>query len=288
MKRAYFILAAAALVGAGACQKGTDDTPPATDKRIEINTSIANHSGASGTTRTPQLNGNGSGNFADGDRITLFVRSESGQTTATDYTVGVSKLYWKNIRLNPEDTKADFSACYPEQKVADGKFTFNIETSPDKDLLLAQSRNITVESEEPVDLLFTHAMHRLVINYSTQSDIKIDEITTVCTAKSTCDVDLNTQTLDSSASGKADFSASGRSAQFMIVPQKVSDIEVLVTVDQMSKKFALSELVTDHEDLENGKQLTVNIKVRDGKIVLEGSSIVQWGDQGTVEGDIIL
>ena len=131
-------------------------------------------------------------------------------------------------------------------------------------------------------------MHRLVINYSTQSDIKVDDITTVCTAKSTCRVDLHTQTLDSSASGKADFTASGRSARFMIVPQMVSDIELHVTVDQMSKKFALSELITGHDGLESGKQLTVNIKVRDGKIVLEGSSIVQWGDQGTVEGDIIL
>lgn len=288
MKKTYYILAATAILAAGGCHKGNDDTPAAIDKRIEICTSIAGETNASSATRAPQLDINGSGNFASGDRITLHVVSPSGQTTSLKYGIGVSKLYWKDISLNPEDANVDFSACYPEQELIDGKFTFDIEAAEDKDLLLARSKDITVESEEAVDLLFKHVMHRLVINFSTQSDIEIDQITTVCTAKSTCQIDLNSLSLDSSASQKADFSATGKNAEFMIVPQKTSDIDLLVTVGQMSKKFTLSDLVANHENLESGMQFTVNIKVKDGSIVLEGSSIVQWGNQGTVDGEIIL
>lgn len=288
MKKTYYILAATAILAAGGCHKGNDDTPAAIDKRIEICTSIAGETNASSATRAPQLDINGSGNFASGDRITLHVVSPSGQTTSLKYGIGVSKLYWKDISLNPEDANVDFSACYPEQELIDGKFTFDIEAAEDKDLLLARSKDITVESEEAVDLLFKHVMHRLVINFSTQSDIEIDQITTVCTAKSTCQIDLNSLSLDSSASQKADFSATGKNAEFMIVPQKTSDIDLLVTVGQMSKKFTLSDLVANHENLESGMQFTVNIKVKDGSIVLEGSSIVQWGNQGAVDGEIIL
>lgn len=289
MRNAYYILVISTILTTSSCQKENDGiSTTAPNKKIEINTSIANTSSLSSSVKSPQLNEDGSGNFANGDEITLHVLSESGEATIIKYGVGTTNLYWRDISLNPEDNNVDFSACFPHQALSDGKFTFDLETTPNKDLLWAQRKSIPAESEATVDLLFKHVMHRLVINFTTQSNIEIDQINTVCTAKSTCEVDLHTLSLDNSSSNYADFSASGPKAVFMIIPQKASDVSLFVTVGQMSKQFALSDLVTEHDNLGSGMQLTVNLTVKDGSIVLEGSSIDQWGDQGTIDGEIIL
>ena len=38
----------------------------------------------------------------------------------------------------------------------------------------------------------------------------------------------------------------------------------------------------------SGKELTVKLTVRDGKILFAGMTIEGWGNQGTVDGEIIL
>lgn len=73
----------------------------------------------------------------------------------------------------------------------------------------------------------------------------------------------------------------------MLVPQKVSDVKLHVVVGKLEKDFNLNEYVK-LDNLESGMQLTVNLKVKDGSIVLEGNSIDPWGDQGTIEGEIIM
>lgn len=283
----YYVAAVAILFATSGCQKDSEDTLSVGDKKIEFKTSIVNENPISGNIKKPVMNDDGSGNFSNGDVFTLYVLSESGKSTNIKYSVGITNLYWKDINLNSEDHQVHFSACYPEQELSDGKFSFDMETAPVKDLLWAHNKGVSTETSEPVELQFKHIMHRLVINYSTESDIEVDQIKTVCTAKSTCEIDLAGETIDHSNALKADFPATGKQISFMLVPQKVSDVKLHVVVGKLEKDFNLNEYVK-LDNLESGMQLTVNLKVKDGSIVLEGNSIDPWGDQGTIEGEIIM
>lgn len=288
MKSIYYYAAViATVIATNGCHKNSDDTLPAGDKKIEFKTTIVKEDAISGNTKAPILNTDGSGNFSNGDILTLHVLSESGEPTLIQYSVGITNLYWKDVNLNSTDHQVHFSACYPEQNLSNGKFSFNMKTASTKDLLWAHKKGVAPGTDSPIELRFKHIMHRLVINYSTQSDIKEDQIQTVCTAKSTCEIDLASETINNSNSQKADFEASGKQVSFMLVPQKVSDVILHVTVGQLKKDFNLNEYVK-LDNLENGMQLTVNLKVKDGNIILEGSSIDPWGDQGTIEGEIIM
>lgn len=285
MRIAYYALIAASLVTfASGCHK-EENAVTGADKQITLRPTIATKAEA----RAPQLNGIGSGNFSDGDTFTLYTTSASGQTTSLSYTVGVGKLYWKDVLFAEQDKSVDFAACYPESEIVDGKFTFDLETASDSDLLWAHTKGVAVWTEAPVELTFEHVMHTLAFNFSTNSDeIALEQIKTECTAKSTCEVDLANGVIDNSSSRKATFSQTGTKAVFRIVPQRSSDVTIKISAGEAEKSFNLSDVVTEHPDLEGGKILTVNLTVKDGKITVDGSSIVGWGDQGSVDDEIIL
>ena len=78
---------------------------------------------------------------------------------------------WISLRAIPrQDKSVDFAACYPECEVVGGKFTFDLETASDTDLLWAHTKGVAVWTEVPVELAFEHVMHSLVFNFSTNSD----------------------------------------------------------------------------------------------------------------------
>lgn len=289
MKKAYCILALATVFATLGCQKNEGENNPSGDNnKINIVTSIGKDA-VSHEVRRPQLDNDGSGNFANGDMITIHALSESGRKTTLRYGIGVSSLYWTDIDLSESDSKVHFSACYPEQNLVNGKFTFNLETTSDKNLLWAHKQNITAQTDESVEMLFNHVMHRIIINYTTQSNkIDLTQTQTVCTAKSTCNVDLLEKSLDNSSSQKASFTENGKNIEFIVVPQKVSDVSLHVSVGHIDTTFSLDELVTNFTDLNSGMQLTLNLVVKDGSIALENSTISQWGNQGTIEGEIIM
>lgn len=290
MRIAYYALIAASLVTfASGCHKEDDNAVTGADKKITLRPTIAMKAEARAQTRAPQLNGIGSGNFSDGDTFTLYTTSASGQTTSLSYTVGVGKLYWKDVLFAEQDKSVDFAACYPESEIVDGKFTFDLETASDSDLLWARTKGVAVWTEAPVELTFEHVMHTLAFNFSTNSDeIALEQIKTECTAKSSCEVDLANGVIDNSSSRMATFSQTGAKAVFRIVPQRSSDVTIKISAGEAEKSFNLSDVVTEHADLEGGKILTVNLTVKDGKITVDGSSIVGWGDQGSVDDEIIL
>ncbi len=283
MKKAHFALVGTACLMAAGCSK--ENTPATTsDQKITLQTSIE----AETVLESPTLDEEGSGNFAPGDIFTLQIFAPQGEPTQFAYQVGTTQLYWKEIALNPTDQSVTFSACYPTQTLTDGKFTFNLSEAAEKDLLWAYRAGIPVGTESPVDLTFKHAMHRLVVQFTENSDLATDQVKTDCTAKSTCEVDLMSGTLDNSASTKSTFSATGDKAVFLIVPQRPSDVSLQVTAGTSTKTFSLAELSSKYDELEGGKQLTVNLTLKDGKITLEGATIEGWGDQGTIEGEIIM
>ncbi len=288
MKIKYYILllAMAILVTVGC---NNDDKPSLNpNKKIEFKTSIATETAITSIMKSPQLDQNGKGNFTNGDTFSLQISAQSGEVTVLRYTIEETDLYWKDININSEDKAVDFAACYPEQKLIDGKFSFNIETAPYKDLLWAHEKKVPVLTISPVNLTFKHVMHRLIINFTKESDINPELITTICTAKSMCEVDLIKGTLNDISSAKASLSEVGPQAVFQIIPQKTSDVFIEVKAEQLERKFNLTEAIKEYDNLESGMSLTVNITLKDGKILFEGNSIAGWEDQGSVEGEIIM
>ena len=295
MKKMLWMVMAWAMTAVSGCSLDQSELPqPDVEKKITFNTSIETQSIVSnvsqqGLTRAPQLSENGSGNFVNGDIFTLLISTSSGHATNCDYQIGSSALYWKDIPCDPEDRSVDFAACYPTQALVDGKFTFDLKASEDKDLLWARMSGVPPMTETPINLTFKHVMHRLVINYEMAPEERPDDpIQTVCTAQSTCEFDLASGTLDTSASRKADFTAVGDMAAFLLVPQRVSDVSLRIAFGQNVKELRLDELVTGYDSLEGGLQLNVNLKITNGAIILDGASIIEWGDQGVVEGEIIM
>lgn len=283
------VLAVSATIGCSITEERSVLIDP--NKKVSFSTSIVTSPIETGelVTKAPSLSDNGTGNFTNGDLFTLQTSTASGSTANLEYRVGFSNLYWKDIVRTPQDQTVNFAACYPKQSLNNGKIAFDLETAQDKDLLWARMNDVPLMTETPIDLTFHHAMHRLVITYEIVSGLSAGEaIQTVCTAKSTCQIDLASATIDNSATRKASFSAEGNSAVFLLVPQQTSDVTLRINLGQNTQEFPLNELVSNFSALESGKQLNVNLTVKDGTIQMDGSSIAGWGDQGTVEGEIII
>ena len=291
MKSLAYILVAMVFPFLNACNGGTSTPEPdpapgdngSTDTRISISASI------DARTKAPQLGGDGSGSFAAGDIFTLHLANRVPQSTTYDYKVGETSLFWEDLPLASDDGLIDFYACYPKQMLSDGTFTFDLESAADHDLLLATTKGIRSGTEEPVELRFHHAMHRLVVNFtSDQSYVSADEIQITCTAKSSCKVNLLDGTLDNTSARTASFTEVGRTASFLIVPQSTSDVMLEIRAGEDVKELALRDVVTTGDDLESGKQLTLNLAIKDGRLQLKDAIISGWGDQGTVSDDVIM
>ena len=280
----FVILAVAAASGFAGCRKGEDKTP-VSNERINIVAGIDPI-----VTRTPQLGSDGSGVFADGDSFSLLAFGASGKSTLVDYAVNKSQLYWKDVQSSAADGKISFAACYPVQNIDGGSFAFDLAAAADKDLLMASVGDVTVGTSDKVSLRFRHAMHRLVINYTVDesASVSASEIETSCTAKSSCRVDLVAGSVDSSAASKSQFAANGGSVSFLLVPQACSDVEVTVKAGELSTTFTVDEKADACDMLEGGKQLTLSLTVKADRIEIGDIVIDGWGDQGTVEGEIIM
>lgn len=95
--------------------KGTDET----DRMIDIRTSIE------ALTKSPALDGNGEGNFSNGDIFTLVVSGSGFPNIDTSYTVGTTDLSWADLNLPEDAGNVYFSGCYPVRgKAVDGISTF--------------------------------------------------------------------------------------------------------------------------------------------------------------------
>lgn len=284
MRKVSWMMMAVLPLALSGCAKDLGGTTVPSEGKIMIETSIVEPS----VQKTPALSGDGSGNFADGDVFALYVASPADAMNRFDYRVGSTTLYWKDLQLQPEDRTVTFAACYPKQEVVDGTFTFDLESAADQDLLWARTPDVAVETETSIDLTFKHAMHRLAVNFTVDPAVTLAEVTTVCTAKSTCEVDLVGGTLNAAASRKASFTQTGEQVAFLLVPQPTAEVSLQVTAGELVKTFTLDELAAGHDSLESGKQLTVNMNISKDSIELNGTTIEGWGDQGTVDGEIIL
>lgn len=87
---------------------------------------------------------------------------------------------------------------------------------------------------------------------------------------------------------KETFSVTKPEGNFFLYPQPTDRVSLEVHAGEATKQWTLSELAPKQDELESGKELTVKLTVRDGKILFAGMTIEGWGNQGTVDGEIIL
>lgn len=283
MNRMVYLATVAVALASVGCSK--HEQRPAAERPITITTAIRGMEEQS----APQLEEDGSGAFADGDTFTLYVYGADGSSSAIDYTLGATTLYWRELPFAAEGTTVNFAACYPVQRPVEGRFGFDLEQASDPDLLVAAPIGVAAGTERPVGLTFRHAMHRLIVAFSTtDADVALDAITTVCRAKASCTVDLTEGVLDTTGARTAAFTEQGARAAFLVVPQDPADVSLEIRLGDQIKRYRLDELAPACGALAGGKQLTVKLGIRNGQIQLDDCVIEGWGDQGTIEGEIIL
>lgn len=252
-----------------------------TDNSINIVTSISSEDIA----RSPVLDETGKGNFMNGDIFSLAVSNSEKEYVLKDFIVGTSDFKWSDLNISSGNGKVAFLACYPKQNIKDGKFTFDLATVDEKDLLLAKVEGVAINAAEPVYLNFRHAMHKLDIYYNLEEDINV---TTRCEALSTCEVNMFENTVTAQNGKKTVFTQSGKNISFLIVPQQTVDVTLNITYGNKTKSYVLNEIIKDYNQLESGKKMELTLNVKNGDIQIENPTIGDWDNQGSVDGSIIM
>lgn len=284
MKRMTYAAAVMAVVLGTACSKNDNPATPQQpeDKAITFTTHIE------ALTRAPHLDEDGSGTFAPGDTFTLLAGDKSGQTMTFDYSVGATALKWSSLTFAQQGGTVDFAACYPQQKLDGKQFGFTVSQNDAGDLLLAQAAGVSVGSQKPVVLNFRHAMHRLVVKYTVKDPtVTAAEIETLCTALNSCTVEPLAGRIEAGQSTES-FSAKGQTACLLLVPQPSKGVKLEIRAGKASKSCMLNEVGSCPETLEGGKILTVNLTIESGSITIDGTTIEGWGNQGSIDDEIIL
>ena len=279
MKR--MILSAALFLAATGTGCDKAEVPTTSESgRIAITTEIG------AITKAPQLDEDGSGSFTPGDIFTLYAHDGVSGSQTTEYTVGGTVLYWRDLDFVSSGEKLRFAACYPKQELTDGGFDFTVTQDAGGDLLWALSSEVEAGTDRPVVLRFRHALHRLVVKFTqTDSSVDVATIETRCTGYVTGRFDLPTG--DFTPEGPAGtFMGQGQEVEFLLLPQATSEVVLEVQAGDAAKSYRLSDLDPTYTKLEAGKRLTVELTIQNGKITVSGTEIEGWGDQGTIEGEI--
>lgn len=302
MRFRYFNIALPALLALAACSDDDGLTSGNGQGEVRITTHI---SGAQ--TRAPQLGIDGSGNFEKGDALNLVVYGKEATPYTPDYLVETTTLYWEDIKnatgLNGFYT---FAGWYSEDKTLklqdNNSFSFNVAeaaTDEQKDLLLATPTQ--VNEGDPVNIIFRHAMHKLVVNLSygegfdnvDKSAITVKPVG--MNAAATIDVKAGTVTVGEASATKGDYDAktlSNNSCSFILAPQKLQAgaewLQIQVTEGQ-TISFHVPEQIVDGNtgtavsltQLNSGETLTLNLTIKrtninDIAIELTGCTISDW------------
>lgn len=227
MKKNYFYMLLAVSLMTTSCRNSVPEAPAAPDDAIKIVASIASR------TRAPQYTDDGSGNFSQGDRMSLFIADEDENRTSVNYEYGSGILTWGSLGLEGSSAKVALAACYPSQAVTrSGTFEFNPLTASEADLLLASAQTVTAGTSEAVNLVFNHALHRLDLNFTpgnsyTDEDMKSFSIR--LQAKTTCVVDMMQGKIVGVKEDTGEYVSKETAASFYLVPQATTGIVMNIT-----------------------------------------------------------
>lgn len=290
MKKNYFYMLLAVSLMTTSCRNSVPEAPAAPDDAIKIVASIASR------TRAPQYTDDGSGNFSQGDRMSLFIADEDENRTSVNYEYGSGILTWGSLGLEGSSAKVALAACYPSQAVTrSGTFEFNPLTASEADLLLASAQTVTAGTSEAVNLVFNHALHRLDLNFTpgnsyTDEDMKSFSIR--LQAKTTCVVDMMQGKIVGVKEDTGEYVSKETAASFYLVPQATTGIVMNITVGENTKSLTLSELLdqlsASQPDLSSGKFSKLTLKVSQQGIMVEGGSINAWDNQVTADGEVVI
>lgn len=288
-KNCFYVLMAAAWM-AVSCTNNEIPTQSSSDQAITIVAHVSPQS------KAPQLDANGSGSFSKGDVMTLCVVKSESENLFMDYAYQESNITWGGLSLPESASEVKMAACYPKQAVAkDGTFQFDALTASNQDLLLSKAQTVKVGTADAVNLNFEHALHRLDLTFTPgngYSDEDLKKLSLSVKASTQCTVDAFKGEFKDLKSGEGQYTSTGASASFYLIPQTTSNVTLDVTIGEQKKTLVLSELFTklgnSQTDLRGGAKCTITLKVGREGIVVESGSIGAWENQVTVDGELTI
>ena len=300
MKTTNLLVAAlAATLALTSCSK--DDPGEPTRDQVTITTTIGGNTDGGTADSRATLAPDGSGSFDASDVLGLYATTATAgvaKLTNSAYTAS-TKLYWDDLSKTEAVT---FTAYYPRtETIADpAAYVFNAATATEKDLLLATPD--TKSKGEAVQLSFRHAMHRLIINLTTNvagldvagATIELKNMN----ASATVNILAGTVTTGEAAEADGTYTAfkkAGATHEYIVAPQKVTTdadwIQIAIDGKQYTYKMpARIENATgtaiDLKELESGKTLTLNLAITRDGVTLTTADIAPWDTQGKIDGEL--
>ena len=240
--------------------------------------------------------------FDEGDKLSLYAWTDNQNTTPQSFVVdGVSNTL-TNGKWVPEQemlwqdmvTLHYFLGIYPTRRVenlAADPFTLDDADYEKSDLLYALVPRAMKATENPVPLIFDHAMAKLYVNmnFRTQWDGKPN--ITACKAKAANSCTINylakeiTPTLDADATVTLTAQPVADNDNFaakycaLMIPQ-TGFRTVTITIDGKNYTYTHNEDIP----LVSGKITTLNLIVGRNKIEIGEVSINDWTEGETIDG----
>lgn len=282
MKTNRMIIAAAlAMLALAGCNKNDDALPQPDNSELKIVATIAASSDADAVTMPRSratLNPDGSGTFADGDKLTLRVTGSYGFPLIMPYTIGTTVLRWDDFVVVGNESTLAFAGYYPENSGLVGSDKFDISSAADPDLLVAPG--VTVTEGETVRLAFRHVMHRLVVNLSGNALTadKLSRATVQLSDNMYCRavVDFTNATAFTDNNyiyGVNNPVQTGASTTFILVPQDIHSLseKITITAGGQELTYTFPATLPGNEGtpdtprrLQSGRTLTLNLAINTG------------------------
>ena len=236
--------------------------------------------------------------FTTGDKMTLYAWTGSTDAASASIVVdGVECTYGSDSRWTAaspvvwSDTDAPhyFIAFSPAHRVSNftaDPYTLNPSDQRASDLLVARNLTGVMPSDNPVPLLFGHAMSRLDVNLQFRNQWAIVPTVSSVTAKAanSCTIDYLAETYNVGAQTDiampATTTAEGYALSYrsIMVPQKFRSLTI--TVNGMPLTYTHNSDIP----LTAGKFATLNLFVGRESIDLGAVSIDDWVAGAVVEG----
>lgn len=247
-----------------------------------------------GLSRSPQLDANGAGKFSIGDKNTLFFHSaQQNNLTTFVYTYG-QKYYWDDLRLPSSGADVMISACYPTVETRTPEnFMWDVNNHNPKDILLAAPVMAKQDSPTPIELSFSHVLHKLVVALHPDEAMNaelLEQASVVCrNVLPVANLNLLSGKAVSASGNKCEMAGHGTQSEFIIPSQDVNDMELVIRLGEREVIYPLSAFEsngTPLKHLQSGMALTVRIKVGKTSFTIAGQDISGWENQGDINGSV--
>lgn len=296
--KTYLVALMAMVVGWSSCSDNDSVSGGEKSKYITVSTSISN-------TSRVATDANGGQTFEEGDKISVYawmgskdvapeakdlvVNNSINQLTAGKW-VATPQMLWKN-----NTDKHYFIGIYPATAVdnlAAGSYQLDVTDQEKSDLLLAvnnQGLSFDHDSQNAVQLQFTHVMARVVVNLQYRSQwatIPTVEKVTLQDVVQSATINYLTKAVTPAEETIPSISIPATKANekygSVLIPQgKVQKISVVID----GKNF-----VYDHVTpftFESGKVTTINLIVGRDEIKLDDVKITDWEKGESFDGEAL-